>query len=284
MGLALGAALLRAGAAEHIRYHGRSVEPPPHPMFDPDDPDDPETARASYRMGPLPVPAGTSLLVLAVPDAAVPEVAWTMAQAGPAPPGCVALHLSGTLSTDPLEPLHEAGYATGSMHPLMTIADPWQTSDRLVGAAYAIAGEPAARRRALALIEALEGRPLLVPPALRALYHAAATTASNHVIALFAHATRLLESAGVDDSDAHEALLPLLRATVDNLEHLGMAGALTGPIARGDVDTVRRHLARLSADDRLLYSALGREALRIARAAGLDDERARAIESLLSAG
>lgn len=284
MGLALGAALLRADAAEHVRYHGRSMDPPPHPMFDPEDIDDPDTAAASYRIGPLPAPPDTVVLVLAVPDSAVAEVAWDMARTGPAPPGCAALHLSGSLSIDPLEPLHEAGYSTGSLHPLMTIADPWQTCDRLFGAAYAIAGEPAARRTALRMVDALEGRPIIVPPALRPVYHAAAVTASNHVVALFAHAARLLGSVGLDEAEARAALLPLLRATVDNLEHLGVAGALTGPIARGDADTVRMHLARLSAEDRLLYCALGMEALHIARAAGLDDQRAHAIESLLSAG
>jgi predicted short-subunit dehydrogenase-like oxidoreductase (DUF2520 family) len=281
MGLALGAALLRAGAAGHVRYHGRTLEPPPHPMFDPADPADADSAAASYRLGPLPVPAGTTILLLAVPDGAVAEVAWEMARTGPAPPGCVAFHLSGSLSTDVLEPLHGAGYAIGSLHPLMTIADPWQTCDRLFGATWAIAGEPAARRTALRIVEQLDGRPLIIPPALRPVYHAAAVTASNHVVALFAHAVRLLESIGVENEAARSALLPLMRATVDNLEHLGIAGALTGPIARGDADTVRLHLARLSPGDRLLYCALGMEALRIARSAGLDEDRAQTIESLL---
>lgn len=284
MGLALGAALHRAGAAEELLYQGRSLDPPPHPLFDPETPDDPDTAAAGYRIGPLPLPMGTRILILSVPDHAVAEVAWDMSRTGPAPAGCVALHLSGALSTDVLAPLHAQGYATGSLHPLMTIADPWQACDRLFGAAYAVSGEPAARRAALGLIDALEGVPLIVPAALRATYHAAAATASNHLVALVSHAAGLLESAGIPHDQALPALLPLVRATVDNIEHLGIAGALTGPIARGDADTVRMHLARLSDDARHLYSALGLETLRIARAAGLDEERARAIETLLTTG
>lgn len=284
MGLALGAALIRAGAADHVRYHGRTLEAPPHPIFDPLDPEDTATAAASYRIGPLPLPADTRVLVLSVPDTVVAEIAWDVARTGPAPPGCVALHLSGVLSTDVLEPLHGAGYSTGSLHPLMTIADPWQSCDRLFGAAYAVAGEPAARRICLGIVDALGGRALIIPPTLRPAYHAAGAIASNYLVALFAHAVRVMESAGVSSGDARDALLPLVRATVDNIEHVGIAGALTGPIARGDADTVRMHLARLSAEDRLLYCALGLETLRIARAAGLDEARARAIESLLSAG
>ena len=284
MGLALGAALHQAGVVEHITYHGRSLEPPPHPIFDSAVPDAPEEAVASYRMGPLPPLPDTNILILAVPDSAVVEVAWETAQMGQAPPGCVVFHLSGVLSTDVLAPLHSAGYATGSLHPLMTVADPWQACDRLFGASFAAAGEPAALRTAQRLVDRLGGRTLLIPPALRPVYHAAAVTASNHLVALLAQALRLLEDAGVSADEAPAALLPLARATLDNIEHLGVAGALTGPIARGDADTVRLHLARLSPDDRELYCALGTETLRIARAAGLDEGRATAIESLLATG
>lgn len=283
MGLALGAALHRAGFAEHLVYQGRSMEPPPHPVFEPLEGDLAQSAPASYRIGPLPLPADTSVLILAVPDSAVAEVAWDTAHLGSAPGACAALHLAGALSTDVLEPLHNVGYSIGSLHPLMTVADPWQNCDRLFGAAYAIAGEPMARRTAMRMVDALDGRAMIIPPALRPLYHAAAVTASSHLVALLANAVRLLEAAGGGD-DAAGALMPLVRATLDNTEHLGFAGALTGPIARGDADTVRLHLARLSPVDRSLYSALGLETLRLARAAGLDQARAEAIEALLANG
>ncbi len=84
------------------------------------------------------------------------------------------------------------------------------------------------------------------------------------------------------EGEAIPAVLPLVRGTLENLEQLGVAAALTGPIARGDVDTVRLHLARLSPGERALYSALGLEALRLARAAGLDAHRAAEMEALLS--
>jgi predicted short-subunit dehydrogenase-like oxidoreductase (DUF2520 family) len=138
----------------------------------------------------------------------------------------------------------------------------------------------AAARR---IVAALDGRALVISPHSRPLYHAAAVLASNALVALAAAAARMLEEAGVAGDDALPALLPLMRGTLDNIEQLGARPALTGPIARGDVDTVRLHLARLSPGDRVLYCGLGLELLRLAREAGLDDARAEEIESLLTA-
>jgi predicted short-subunit dehydrogenase-like oxidoreductase (DUF2520 family) len=282
MGLALGAALREVRAIDRLTFVGRGLEPPPHPLFEPSA--DPEEAPVEYRLGPGPLPAGTTVLILAVPDAALSEVAHDLAAAGQAPPGCAALHLSGAVSTDVLAPLHGVGYAVGSMHPLQSVADPWQSGDRLIGATFSLAGEPAALNAARRLVSELAGEAIVVPYTLRVPYHAGAVFASNYLVALLAAAVRLLGEAGVDEPAALRALVPLARGTLDNIAHIGIRGALTGPIARGDVDTVRLHLVRLSAEDRSLYSALGLEALRLARAAGLDARRAEELEQLLTEG
>lgn len=278
MGLALGAALRRSGEVDRIIFQGRSLDPPPHPIFEPMQDGRPG---AEYRAGLVPPPGDTTAFLLAVPDTALGEVSWELANAGPAPPGCVALHLSGALSTDVLTPLHAAGYSVGSLHPLQTVADPWLSADKLTGIAFAIAGEPPAARVAQTLVNALNGMPLVIPAALRPVYHAAAVSASNYLVAVLGAAARLLHQAGVPADETLPALLPLVRGTLDNLEHLGVRAALTGPIARGDADTVRLHLARLSADDRTLYCALGREVLGLARQAGLDEKKAGEIAELL---
>lgn len=275
MGLALGAALLKADAVERLFFFGRAMEAPPHPLFD-----GPEAAE--YRVGPQPIPGGTSIVVLAVPDSRLAEVAYDLSRFGQGPPGCVVLHLAGALSTEALAPLHAVGYAVGSMHPLQAIADPWHSGDRLIGAAYAVAGEPAAMQAARRLVNALDGLPLVIPPQSRPLYHASAVVASNYLIALLAFAVRLMMETGVSESDAITGLIPLMKGTLDNLDNLGVGAALTGPVARGDSDTVRLHLSRLSGPDRELYSGLGLELLRVARAAGLDTEKANELESLLS--
>ncbi|MGH7446371.1 MAG: Rossmann-like and DUF2520 domain-containing protein [Longimicrobiales bacterium] len=287
MGLALGTALRDQDAVDRLTYFGRGIEPPPHPLFDPHPiAGDVGTAPAGaeYQMLPALPPPATTILILAVPDDALFEVVHDLAMMGPAPQGCAAMHLSGALSSDALTPLHHRGYAIGSLHPLMAVADPWLAGDRLVGAAFAMTGEPAANTAARRLVSALGGIPLTIAAAQRPLYHAAAVMASNYLVALTGAAVRMLASAGVDDEDALRALLPLLRGTLDNIEQLGVRAAVTGPIARGDVDTVRLHLARLSGEDRLLYSGLGLELLRLAQAAGLDDARAAEIEALLTSG
>jgi predicted short-subunit dehydrogenase-like oxidoreductase (DUF2520 family) len=277
MGLALGSALKQSGAVASLTYLGRSHEVPPHPIFDGDD-------AARYAGYPSPPGPGTTLLILAVPDGVLGEVAYEMATMGPAPAGCTALHLSGALSTDALQPLHAAGYAVGSMHPLMAVADPWLAGERLTGIAFALTGEPVAISAARRLVSALAGLPLVVPAAQRPLYHAAAVLASNYLVGLAGAAVRILGEAGIDGDDALRALIPLFRGTLDNIEQLGVRAALTGPIARGDVDTVRLHLARLSPSDRVLYCGLGLELLSLARAAGLDEQRAHELETLLAAG
>lgn len=275
MGLALGTALTQRDAADWILFQGRSSEPPPHPLFDQSD-------GVSYRPGVGSPPGNASVVLLAVPDDAVHEVANELARQGDGPRGCTALHLSGALSTDVLAPLHGAGYLVGSMHPLQTVADPWSGAERLAGSAFAIAGEPGAMVTARRLVHALEGHPLVIPPALRALYHAAAVFASNYVLVAAGIMARTLAEAGIDEGEAVAAALPLMRGTMDNLEQLGMSAALTGPVARGDVDTVRLHLSRLSTTERRLYCALGIETLRLARTAGLDPARAQEIERLLA--
>lgn len=286
MGLALGAAFRHQDAVGRLTYFGRGMEPPPHPLFDPHPQDDEESvpAGAEYHMLPALPPPGTTIVILAVPDDALPEVVHDLAMMGEAPAGCAALHLSGALSTDALAPLYHRGYAIGSMHPLMAVADPWLAGDRLIGAAFAMTGEPVANAAARRLVSALGGVPLTIAATQRPLYHAAAVVASNYLVALTGAAVRMLGEAGVDEDDAVRALLPLLRGTLDNIEHLGVRAAVTGPIARGDVDTVRLHLARLSAEDRVLYCGLGLELLRLARAAGLDEGRAAEIETLLTSG
>jgi predicted short-subunit dehydrogenase-like oxidoreductase (DUF2520 family) len=206
-----------------------------------------------------PLAPNTEAVLLSVPDDALAELAHTLAAQGDAPPGCAALHCSGALSTEPLAPLHARGYAVGSLHPLQAIAHALTGAERLVGAAFAVSGEPRAVAVARRITAALDGRILQIPVTRRPIYHAAAALASNGLAALLASAARVLIDAGVEPDDALPALLPLVRGTVDNFEEMGVLPGLTGPVVRGDVETVRLHLAALAPRDAALYRALGRE-------------------------
>ena len=206
------------------------------------------------------------LVIVATPDAAIAETALAL---GPGlRPGSLVVHLSGACPLDELDKLHRArpDVEIGSLHPLQSLPSVELGAARLAGSWCAIDGPDAVERLAVSL----GMRPFRVAPGNRVEYHAAATIASNHLVAVLGQAARVARDAGVPV----EALWPLVRATIDNVEAVGAHDALTGPVARGDADTVARHLAALPADERGAYRALAREALRLS---GRDDQRVRDV-------
>jgi len=192
--------------------------------------------------------AGVDLLVLATPDGAVADVA---ARVQPVPATVVA-HLAGSLDLDVLAPHARPA----SIHPLVALPDPAVGAERLRGAWFALAGDPLVRT----LVDDLGGRWFTVADEDRAAYHAAACIASNHLVALLGQAERVSAAAGVP----REALLDLVRATVENVADLGPRRALTGPVARGDLETLERHRAALDPSELAAYDAMVSEARRLA--------------------
>jgi predicted short-subunit dehydrogenase-like oxidoreductase (DUF2520 family) len=222
------------------------------------------------------------VVLLAVQDDALGPCVNDLVHAGGLGSAHVVLHLSGALSHEVLRPLQARGAATGSMHPLMTLgADAARASRRFRGTTFVLEGEFGAVAVADAMVRRLGGVPVTLAPEQKPAYHAGAVFASNYVVTMLAAAARLLADAGIAPEAAVAALLPLTRATLDSVAVAGPAGALTGPVARGDAATVRRHLAALRHQDAELYRAVGRETLRLAREAGLDAERAERIAEML---
>jgi predicted short-subunit dehydrogenase-like oxidoreductase (DUF2520 family) len=274
-GLALGLLLHRAGAVAPLVYTGRGNAAPVHPLFAGDPP---AAAYLPWRDAPPPCVGG---VLLAVPDQAIPAVAARLAEL-PLPPGIPVLHLSGSVEIEALAPLARAGHPAGGVHPLCAVADPVEGADRLRGATFGVEGEGAARALAERIVRAAGGTALELAPGSRTAYHAAAVFASNYVVGLLAVAERLMERAGIPAERARPALAGLASGAVDNVRDRGPAAALTGPVARGDAETVARHLARLSGDERRLYSLLAAEALGLARAQGLDAAAAAGVAELIA--
>jgi predicted short-subunit dehydrogenase-like oxidoreductase (DUF2520 family) len=274
-GLSLGYALHRAGALEGLAYCGRRPEPPAHPLFAEGD--------ATYFFGLHQPEPGTTAVLLTVPDDVLAEMAHALAGQGAAPEGCSAFHCSGALSVEVLAPLHARGYHVGSIHPLQSLAHPISGAELLPGSWFAISGEPEALGTARRLVAELDGDTLSIPVSKRPLYHAAAVVASNYLPVLTALAARLLVLAGAEEDEAVPALLPLMRGTLANIGELGLGSALTGPIARGDVETIRLHLRSLPEREARLYRELGREAIELAETRGLDEEAVAALRELLDA-
>jgi predicted short-subunit dehydrogenase-like oxidoreductase (DUF2520 family) len=207
------------------------------------------------------------VLFLAVPDGAVAEAAARVASLGPSPELAV-VHLSGALGLDALDALR--ANPRGSFHPLQSFPAPREPA-AFRGITVAVdATTPALRRRLSALARSLGARPRHVPDSERVRYHAAAVFASNFVNAAFDEGARLLETLGWTEKESVAALLPLLDGAVANIHARGPRAALTGPIRRGDADTVRRHLEAV--DNPELYRMLALVALRIASEAGLAPE------------
>lgn len=203
---------------------------------------------------------GAEAVLLCVPDTAIADAGVAIAAA--VPELRFAGHTSGASGLDALSPLARAGAETFSIHPLQTVPD---GATDFTGCPAAISGSTAgALELARGLAERLGMRPFEVPEERRAAYHAAASIASNFLVALEESAAGLLAAAGAPD--ARELLAPLVLRTAANWSERG-AAALTGPIARGDEATVARHLAALreTAPELVpLYEALAERTRRLA--------------------
>jgi predicted short-subunit dehydrogenase-like oxidoreductase (DUF2520 family) len=225
--------------------------------------------------------SGAGTVLLAVPDDAITEVASELASQAMIDGSQVVLHLSGLRDARALRPLEGSGAGLGSFHPLQTIPDPETASARWRGAVAALEGDPRALAEGERLARLLGLLPLRLQPEAKVAYHIGAVMASNYVIVLAAKAARLAEQAGVPHDIAARMYLPLLRGAGDSLARQTPIEALTGPVRRGDLATLRTHLEALSADDRVLYARLGLEALVLAREAGLDPVKAGEVERVL---
>ena len=210
--------------------------------------------------------ARADALVLCVPDDALAAVVRDVAQSHDALDGVLVLHTSGSQPVRVLAPLAARGAYVAGFHPAqsLTRATPHAA---LEGACAGIEGQEPALGAARHLAERLGMVPLTIRLGSKSLYHLALVLVSNYTVTLAALATEVLESAGMDARDAGRLLHPLLAGTLVNLEKQAPGEALTGPIARGDVETVRRHLTALRATLPKLvpvYAALAAETTRLA--------------------
>jgi predicted short-subunit dehydrogenase-like oxidoreductase (DUF2520 family) len=196
-----------------------------------------------------------------VPDAAIAGAAQSLAGAAHWK-GRVALHSSGALTSDQLTGLRELGASVASVHPLMTFVR--GSRPPLAGVPFGIEGDRNAVQAARAIVLALRGQPFTVRKEQKEAYHGWGMFASPLLTALLSASERVAMAAGVDRKAARKRMMPILRQTLENYARLGAAESFSGPIARGDVAIVVKHLEVLrripGAKD--IYAALARSALR----------------------
>jgi len=200
-------------------------------------------------------------------------------------PGQTVVHCSGVHSTDILEPARKYGAHACCLHPLQTFAGIEEAISNIPGSTFALEGDEFGLALTRDMATAMKGNIIVLKAGDKVLYHAAAVTLSNYLVTLMKTSADLWQSLGIPREEAIKALLPLLKGTVNNIERLGIPGCLTGPIARGDIETIRKHVAALEKDhpDAIdTYRLMGLKTLGIALARGhLSLETAGEIRDLL---
>jgi predicted short-subunit dehydrogenase-like oxidoreductase (DUF2520 family) len=223
----------------------------------------------------------SELVFITTPDTAIAEVASTVRWRR----GQSVVHCSGADSTDILEPARKAGAAVGGLHPLQTFASIEQAIENIPGSTFAVEAEEPLLTTLKDMATALGGRWIRLKSADKVAYHAAAVFASNYLVTLTKMATDLWQTFNIPADQATQALLPLIRGTLYNIENIGLPQCLTGPIARGDTGTVNKHLKTLREKAPALlfpYKELGLKTLPIALAKGrINEKKAVEFESIL---
>ena len=221
------------------------------------------------------------LVFITTPDAAIAKVAsevrWHKGQS--------VIHCSGADSIDILEPARKAGAKTGCFHPLQTFAGVKEAIENIPGSAFALEAQEPLLAALKQMADDLGGNWIILKAADKAAYHAAAMIACNGLVTLVKLAADLWQTFSIPTDQAVKALLPLLRGTIHNIETIGLPDCLTGPIARGDAGTIKKHLdtLRVKAPELLpFYKELALQMVRIASAKGtLVTKQARELELLL---
>ncbi|MDZ4247352.1 MAG: DUF2520 domain-containing protein [Dehalococcoidia bacterium] len=222
------------------------------------------------------------LVFITTPDDAIPAVvsqtSWHNGQS--------VVHCSGADSTAVLEPARKSGAAVGCIHPLQTFASIDHAIENLPGSTFALEAEETLLGLLKDITTKLGGHWVVLKAENKVLYHASAVIACNYLVTLVKLATDLWQSFGISTPEATRALLPLVRGTVNNIENVGLPNCLTGPIARGDLGTIKKHLTALEAETTSVlgtYRELGRQTIPVSLAKGrITEERAKELQDLFA--
>jgi len=221
------------------------------------------------------------LIFITTPDdtivSVVSEIQWHRGQS--------VVHCSGALSTDILESAKKPGAQVGAFHPLQTFAGVKQAIENIPGSTFAVEAEEPLLSTLKDIATALDGHWIELKANDKVAYHAAAVIACNYLVTLVKLATDLWQSFNIPQSQATQALLPLIRGTIHNIDTVGIPQCLTGPIARGDIETIKKHLDALQKVAPALlstYQELGLQTIPVALAKGrINQHQAEELQAIL---
>ena len=238
---------------------------------------------------PVKAVATADIIFITTPDGAIKSVCDRIAAEKGFRPGSLVIHTSGAHTLDLLDSAKNLGAQRAVIHPLQSLPGMEQGAKNLPGSYFRIEADPEAIQTARELVQVLGGIELALPKwrsdqQSAALYHAGAVAVSNYFVALIEYGLRFYQELGADKQQALQAVLPLIKGTLGNIEALGTTKALTGPIARGDGETIRGHIQAM--EERLpdllpLYRELAKQTIAIARERGLDEAKIRELEKLV---
>jgi predicted short-subunit dehydrogenase-like oxidoreductase (DUF2520 family) len=199
---------------------------------------------------PAAAASGADIVLVTTPDRAIRPVCEALARGGGLRPGALVAHCSGAHGLDLLDAARDAGALRAVLHPLQSVPGMEEGVANIPGSSFRVEADAPALAVARELVRALGGVELALPgwtgdPASAALYHAGAVAVSNYLVALLDYGLEFFGALGADREAALRAVLPLAQGTLRNVGRLGIPGALTGPIARGDAGTVAGHLAAM---------------------------------------
>jgi predicted short-subunit dehydrogenase-like oxidoreductase (DUF2520 family) len=220
---------------------------------------------------PCDITRHADVIFITTPDGIIADACKNLADRGGIKEGAVVLHCSGAHPSTILASAKNSRAVIGSMHPLQSFASKSLEGNPFDGIIISVEGGDDAVTIARQMAKDLGARCLTIPTDAKTLYHAAAVVASNYLVTILDLAFRLIGTAGISSSDAFSVLKPLVDGTLSNIEKAGTTAALTGPIARGDAETVQRHMAAIMEkipELAKLYQILGLYTVDIAQAGG----------------
>ena len=223
-------------------------------------------------------------ILITTPDDAISSACQKISLS-PAIKGKFVFHMSGAGGLDLLEQAKKAGAAVASIHPLQSFSSIDQAIKNIPGSYFGITSDKKSRIPAKNIIRDLGGIPLFISSDQKPLYHAAACFASNYLVSLMNTVESIYRAIGLNEKDAKKAYLPLVYGSLRNIENSGSISSLTGPIARGDIGTIKKHITAINKNlpqYSSLYSSLGLITVKVAQQKGtLNARQAKTMNAIL---
>ncbi|MEW6162368.1 MAG: DUF2520 domain-containing protein [Nitrospirota bacterium] len=208
-----------------------------------------------------------NIVFITTPDDMIEDVCNKVASEGGFNPGAIVFHMSGALPSEILRSAKDVGAYVASLHPLQSLAGVREALKNLPGSYFCMEGDEVALSVARKIVDTLRGREIVIRVDKKPLYHAGASVASNFLVTTVGFGLELFNAAGIDRQDSLNALVPLIKGAVKNIENLRIPSALTGPISRGDTGVIEGHLKAILKERPemvRLYTELGRYTVKIA--------------------